>query len=96
MRRGTNPTLKLVTDQDWTGYEIIVTLEEVRQGVQLDIKGDRLTISGNTVYVTLTQEETLKFQSRVEVQIKGKKGNTVIATDIMKIKVLPILNEEVM
>lgn len=99
MRRGTSPTLKLTTDQDWTGYEVIVTIEEdssVTGNIELNFEGDRLTIENNTIYVTLTQEETLKFKKKAKIQIKGKRGNNVIATDISSIPILPILNEEVM
>lgn len=99
MRRGTSPTLKLTTDQDWTGYEVVVTIEEdsaANGNVELNLEGDRLTIANSTIYVTLTQEETLKFRKKAKVQIKGKKGYNVIATDISNIPVLPILNEEVM
>lgn len=99
MRRGTSPTLKLTTDQDWTGYEVIVTIEEDSISVgnyELNLTGDRLTIEGSTIYVTLTQEETLKFQKKAKVQIKGKKDSNVIATGISNLPILPILNEEVM
>ena len=99
MRRGTSPTLKLTTDQDWTGYEVIVTIEEdssVTGNIELNFERDRLTIENNTIYVTLTQEETLKFKKKAKIQIKGKRGNNVIATDISSIPILPILNEEVM
>lgn len=96
MRRGTSPTLKLTTNQDWTGYEVIVTIEEEKTGVELNFTGDRLIIDGEDIYVTLTQEETLKFDKRAEIQAKGRKGSNVIATDISTIKILPILNEEVM
>lgn len=94
MRRGTTPTLKFITDQDWTGYEVWLTLEE--GDVELTFKGDRLKIDGSTVYASLTQEETLKFEKKISAQIKGEKDGIVIATDVEKIKVLPILNEEVM
>lgn len=98
MRRGTSPTLKLTTDQDWTGYEVVVTIEENSNGnnVELNFKNEQLTIDGNTIYVELTQSDTLKFQKKAQIQIKGKKDNQVIATEISKIPVLPILNEEVM
>lgn len=93
MRRGTTPTLKFITEQDWTDYEVWLTLEE--DSIELTFGNDRLIISGSTVYITLTQEETLQFNKKISAQIKGKKDGVVIATDVEKIKVLPILNEEV-
>lgn len=94
MRRGTTPILKFKTGQDWTGYELQLTLED--DDTELTFTGDRLQIDGTDVLVTLTQEETLQFNKKCKAQIKGKLGDTVIATDIANIKVLPILNEEVM
>lgn len=95
MRRGTTPTLKFITDhEDWSGYQVWLTLEE--GDMELTFKGDRLKIDGSTIYLDLTQEETLKFEKKVSAQIKGEKDGIVIATDVEKIKVLPILNEEVM
>lgn len=96
MRRGTTPTLKLTTDQDWTGYEVRLTIEEKNGGTELTLQQDRLNVSGTTVYATLTQEETLSFNKSAQIQLKGSKDGTVIATDIVNIKVLPILDEEVM
>ncbi|MEY8365722.1 hypothetical protein AALA22_08780 [Anaerovoracaceae bacterium 41-7] len=95
MRRGTTPTLKFITEQDWTGYDIILTLQE-KDGAELNFSNDRLKVEGTIVYLELTQEETLKFEKRINVQIKGEKDGIVIATNIEKIKVSPILNEEVM
>lgn len=53
-------------------------------------------MDGSTVYLSLTQAETLQFEKSVQCQIKGKKDGVVVATDIVRVKVLPILNEEVM
>lgn len=94
MRRGTTPILKFKTGQDWTGYELQLTLED--SDTELTFSGDRLQIDGTDVLITLTQEETLQFSKTCKAQIKGKMGDNVIATDIVTIKVLPILNEEVM
>lgn len=94
MRRGTTPILTFRTNQDWTGYELELTIED--DNTELVFRGDRLTVNTTDVSITLTQEETLSFNKSCKAQIRGKKGNVVIATDIEKIKVLPILNEEVM
>ncbi|MGF6375129.1 hypothetical protein M2140_000163 [Clostridiales Family XIII bacterium PM5-7] len=94
MRRGTTPTLKLITEQDWTGYDLRLTLEEGSN--EMTFENDRLTVEASVVYVALSQEETLSFNKSVQVQIKGEKDGIVVATDIVKIKVLPILNEEAM
>lgn len=95
MRRGTTPILRFRSSQDWSGYELELTLED--DTVEMVFEGDRLTVEGTDVYITLTQEETLKFTGKkCKAQIRGKKDGIVIATDIAKITVLPILHEEVM
>lgn len=95
MRRGTTPILRFKTSQDWTGYEVELTLED--QNIETVFTGDRLTVDGTDILITLTQEETLAFEEKnCQAQIKGKKDGVVIGTDIAKIKVLPILHEEVM
>lgn len=94
MRRGTTPKLTLITEFDWTGYTVQVTIKE--NDTELVLEGERLSVDKGTVEVTLTQEETLMFTKKAQAQIKAKLGSSVVATDITSIAVLPILNEEVM
>lgn len=94
MRRGTTPILRFRTSKDWTGYELELTMEDDTN--ELVFHNDRLSLDGTDVLITLTQEETLTFNKSCKAQIRGKKDGSVEATDVVKIKVLPILNEEVM
>lgn len=94
MRRGTTPKLTLTTEFDWTGYTVQVTLKE--NDTELVLEGGRLNVDKGTIEVTITQEESLMFTKKAQVQIKAKLGSSVVATDIASIAVLPILNEEVM
>lgn len=94
MRRGTTPKLTLTTEFDWTGYTVQVTLKE--NDTELVLEGERLKVDKGTIEVTLTQEETLMFTKKAQVQVKAKLGSSVVATDIASIAVLPILNEEVL
>lgn len=94
MRRGTTPKLTLITEFDWTGYTVQVTLKE--NDTELVLEGERLSVDKGTIEITLTQEETLMFTKKAQAQIKAKLGSSVIATDIASLSVLPILNEEVM
>ncbi|MCI9477168.1 hypothetical protein AALA22_09490 [Anaerovoracaceae bacterium 41-7] len=96
MRRGTTPTLQFETEWDWTGYELLLTMSGGTEKSELTFDDSRLTVDGSTVYLSLTQAETLQFEKSVQCQIKGKKDGVVVATDIVRVKVLPILNEEVM
>ena len=96
MRRGTTPKITVATEFDWTAYAIQVTMKE--NDVEFVIEEDRIekSIDGTILAFILTQEETLMFTKKAQVQIKAKLGNSVIATDIASLSVLPILNEEVM
>lgn len=99
MRRGTTPLIRLVTEQNWTGFDKVWVTFEQKDYYELTIKEDRVELSegGTDVYVQLTQEETLKFKKGVvSVQIKGLRGMYVEATNETKVKVLDILCEEVM
>lgn len=95
MRRGTTPTLIIQTDFDWTGYTLQLTIEEGE--AELVIEGERLIVEDTTnIRVTLTQQESLMFMKKAQVQIKAKIGESVIATDIGNVPVEAILNEGVM
>ena len=94
MRRGTTPKLTLITEFDWTGYTVQVTLKE--NDAELVLEGERLSVDKGTIEVTLTQEESLMFTKKAQAQIKAKLDSSVVATDIASVAVLPILNEEVM
>ena len=96
MRRGTTPKITITTEFDWTAYAVQVTMKE--NDVELVVEEERITKSedGTILEFNLTQEETLMFTKKAQVQIKAKLGSSVIATDISSLSVLPILNEEVM
>lgn len=96
MRRGTTPKITITTEFDWTDYAVQITMKE--NDIELVFEEARIIKSedGTTLEFNLTQEETLMFTKKAQVQIKAKLGSSVIATDIASLSVLPILNEEVM
>lgn len=95
MIRGTTSSLKLITDKNWDGWRVWVTIED--KTTELTLKEDRVIVEGNTVVVNLSQEETLMFtSSSANVQVKGEKDGNVEATLMGKVKVYPILCEDVM
>ena len=102
MRRGTTPIIRLVTERNWADFnDIWVTFEQKGKtgNTELTLKGDRVQLSesGTEIYVQLTQEETLSFsRGNAKVQVKGIHDGLVEATNDVSIKVLDILNEEVM
>jgi len=101
MIRGTTPTLELNVDGiDLTAFKkIVVTLQQ--QGVVINRQtGDSgLSVSSNVISVHLTQEESLKFKANSDVEIQAKllsEDGEVTATDIERVPVESILNEEVL
>ena len=102
MRRGTTPTLILempaeipVKDLD----EAVLSVEQRNKEV-IEKRLSEMTIdeATNTMEIMLMQEETLLLQdSRIaDVQLKVKLADgSVIASDVIRVPVSEILNEEV-
>lgn len=102
IRRGTTPLIHLITDVDtWKDcVDIWLTFQDSRnEDDDLTLPMERLTISedGREIWATLTQVETLSFDTSVKIQLKGRTADGyVIATDVVRSKVLPILDENIM
>ena len=102
MRRGTTPTLILempaeipVKDLD----EAVLSVEQRNKKV-IEKRLSEMTIdeAANTMEIMLMQEETLLLQDfRIaDVQLKVKLADgSVIASDVIRVPVSEILNEEV-
>lgn len=96
MRRGTTPTISVsISDVDYSEIEAIyVTIEQ--KGVELT-KEMIVDLEEHTISTTLTQEEALSLKSgsgKIQFKLKFNDGS-VSASDITRIKVDDILNEEV-
>lgn len=115
MRRGTTPTIVLTIDNDYDvskATDIWATFEQTSSGVELTRKWERyadsnegISVDGQNVIVTLSQDETLEFtKGTVQVQVKLKQDDNnaetiydeVAGTVIKKLRVEEILNEDVM
>ena len=120
MRRGTTPTIILTIDDVYDvskATDIWATFEQTSSGAEITREWKRypdsgdetanrgITVDGQNVVVTLSQEETLEFvKGNVQVQVKLKQDDydegtiydNVVGTVIKKIKVEDILSEEVM
>ena len=120
IRRGTTPTLVLTVDSKYDlshATDVWATFEQTSSAVELTREWKRypdpddptanqgITVDGQNVIVTLSQEETLEFvKGSVQVQVKMKKDDydegtiydDVVGTVIKKIKVEEILSEDVM
>ena len=120
MRRGTTPTVIITIDADYDvsqATDIWVTLEQQASGTELTREWKRnpdpddptanrgISVSGQIITVTLSQEETLGFiKGSVQIQVKLKQDDSnddtiydeVVGTVIKKLKIDEILNEDVM
>lgn len=120
MRRGTTPTIVLTIDNEYDlshATDVWATFEQASSAVELTREWKRypdpddptanqgITVDGQNVIVTLSQEETLEFvKGSVQVQVKMKQDDydegtiydDVVGTVIKKIKVEEILSEDVM
>lgn len=101
MIRGTTPGYELtVIGADLRDCTVYVTIAQ-GENRHITLSGERLTITGNLgaskIVFCMTQRESLTFRSgRASVQVKFMdRNNNVNATNIGDIKVLPILNEDV-
>ena len=99
MRRGTTPTINInVKGCDLALFDTIYVT--FKQGTKtLDKTGDDLSVEGNSVAVSLSQEDTLTFDSTkkvVEVQLRAVDENGMaIASNIRQIPIDAILKEGV-
>ena len=100
MTRGTTPTHTFTFSVDLSDVKDFVITYVQKGKIVLEKKKDDCMISGSTISVTLTQQETLKFDdhtSMVEIQAKVlMTGGTVLASNIFNTYVSRILNEEVL
>lgn len=99
MIRGTTPTHIFTIPFD-TDLIADVRISYAQTDGEIVVKNkEDATLTGNTISVTLTQEDTLKFDcsKKVIAQIKIKTHNgEVMGSDVMCISVERCLNEEVL
>ena len=99
MIRGTTPTHTFTFSVDLADVKDFVITYVQKGAIVLEKKKADCTISDNKIAVTLTQEDTLKFDhtSMVEMQVKAlMNSGTVVASNIFTTNVDRILNEEVL
>lgn len=98
MRKGTTPIHHFTVDLDLTtATEIYLTYKQGCKEIIEKTKKD-MTITPDTVEVTLTQQETLAFSTcdlnhdKVEIQFRAKfTDGSAVASNIMTATVLKIL-----
>lgn len=96
MIRGTTPTLTFELPFDCEDIDIINISFAQHDNVVLEKDLYDCNIEGNTINVTLTEDDTLKFDSAetyAEVQIRVGIGEQRLASQIMKISVDRVLKD---
>ena len=96
MRQGTTPTIQItINDIDLNEMQNIYVVFE-QNGYILKKESSDLEIEGNTISVSLSQEETLNFkEGTCNIQLRMiTKGGVAIASPIKTTKVYRVLNKE--
>ena len=94
MRRGTTPTHIFTTDIDLRGAAVLYLTYKQDQAKVLEKTIEDVTIEEDKLTVTLTQQETLMFNTtmRVEMQIRVRfPDGSELASNIMRAPVERIL-----
>lgn len=98
MRRGTTPTLQ-ITVTGLTDIEIQNLYLTLRQGqITIEKTESGVSIDGEVITATLTQEETLSLVAKVDVALQLRvlsTNNTAYASNIVTVPVEAILKEGV-
>lgn len=97
MRQGTTPTIQItINDIDLNEMQNIYVVFE-QNGYILKKESSDLDIEGNTISVSLSQEETLNFkEGTCNIQLRMiTKGGVAIASPVKTTKVYRVLNKEV-
>lgn len=96
MRRGTTPTNTFGSDTDLREAEAIyITYKQAGKTI-IERELPDITVEEKTLEVTLTQEETLRFnsQQKVEIQVRAKfPGGRAIGSNIVETTVGRILKD---
>lgn len=97
MKRATTPQIEIMIDKDLTECWYRVAFEQNKVLLIKDQNECTLSEDGKIISVELTQEETLLFSdsTNVNIQVRFGKNNKVCATNIVKMKIGKILDEEV-
>ena len=99
MRRLTTPEHKFTLQIDPSVIDKIRITYAQNNVIILTKEGHDVSIDDNIAKVKLTQEETKKFTAGKEAEIQVRVltlGNDALASDIIKIDVTKVLDDEVM
>lgn len=91
MTRGSTPTFVFTLPSDTSVYSDIDIYFAQNGSVILDVTQDALTLSGNEVSFTMTEEESLKFTASVPAEIQIRlvtRNGRIFISEIRRIAVL--------
>jgi len=98
MTQGSTPTHTFTLPFDLTGMKVRVVYAQMKQ-VVIRKEDDDLTVEGDTVTLTLTQQDTLRLRSdqKVEIQLKVlTAAGDALVSDIHTVSVARCLDLEVL
>lgn len=99
MMRGTTPTHTFNLPFDTSLIATLRITYEQPTGLELTKTESDCILSGNTITVVLTQEETLQFNHKYNVEIQARiltQGGEVVASRVITTTVEKCLNDEVL
>ena len=99
MRRLTTPKHRFTLQLDPSVISKIRITYAQNNAIFLTKENEDVSIDGNVATVKLTQEETKKFTADKEVEIQVRVltiGDDALASDIIKVDVQKVLDDEVM
>lgn len=92
MRRGTTPTITIMTDIDLSEASNLFVTFKQGDRIVFEKTLDDVVVTENTVVCELTQEDTLALKdSTVRFQIRATIGGAKVASNIMTAQVSEIL-----
>ena len=96
MRRGTTPTLTFILPFSTEGMDVLKLNFSQNNKIVFQKTLKDVTLDGYSVYLTLTQEETLKLSSRqgsLDIQMRCGYGETRLASNIITVEVEKLLKD---
>ena len=98
MRRGTTPTLTFILPFSTEGMDVLNLAFSQNNKMVFQKTLEDVTLDGYSVYVTLTQEETLNLSSKrglLDIQMRCGFGESRLASNIITVKVEELLKDGV-
>lgn len=99
MYRGSTPTFTFEFDIEFNGLTALSVVFSQKEEVKVEKTLEECEVKGNQITITLTEEETLKFETDgmrnlyTDVQFKFGFDDKRVISDIVQVVVKPILKD---